>query len=212
MTTLVLTPDLGVPITPETPYLDLRERAQAACATAQTLELDTEPTNEDRENAEKLAKAYAADPENVSKQVTTKRASQLRPAVLVGTRQILDEWSQKVVEHALEIRYLVTNKLITETENPDPRVRIRALELLGKISDVGLFAEKHEVSVTHQTTDDLKMSLRQKLEKLRSRTVEAEEVEEKPVDVVVLDGEVVDLDEELGLKELKNGSDSDKSD
>jgi hypothetical protein len=204
MTTLVLTPDLGVPITPDIPYLDLRERAQAACAAAEALGLDVEIGNEDRESAEKLAKAYAADPENVSKQVTTKRASQLRPAVLVGTRQILDEWSQKVVEHALEIRYLVTNKLITETENPDPRVRIRALELLGKISDVGLFAEKHEVSVTHQTTDDLKATLREKLAKLRERTVEAEDVKENK-DVVVLDGETVDLDEELGLKEEGSG-------
>lgn len=204
MTTLVLTPDLGVPITPDVPYLDLRERAQAACAAAETLGLDTEPTNEDRENAEKLAKAYAADPENVSKQVTTKRASQLRPAVLVGTRQILDEWSQKVVEHALEIRYLVTNKLITETENPDPRVRIRALELLGKISDVGLFAEKHEVSITHQTTDDLKSALRDKLARLRERTVNAEEAQEKEPEALTLDGEVVDLDEELGLKGAKD--------
>ena len=203
MTTLVLTPDLGVPITPDIPYLDLRERAAAACEAAKTLELDPTPTHEDRENAEKLAKAYAADPENVSKQVTTKRASQLRPAVLVETRQILDEWSQKVVEHALEIRYLVTNKLVAETENPDPRVRIRALELLGKISDVGLFSEKHEVLVTHQNTDDLKASLREKLAKLRERTVEAVDAKEKE-GVVTLDGEAIDLDEELGLKDEPN--------
>lgn len=204
MTELVLTPDLGVPITPEMPYLDLRERAQAACAAAEVLGLDTTPTNEDKEVAQKLVNAYAADPENVSKQVTIKRASQLRPAVLVETRQILDEWAQKVVDHALEIRHLVTNKLITETENPDPRVRIRALELLGKISDVGLFTEKQEVTITHQTTDDLKIKLREKLSKLRERTIEAQEVGVKGTDAVVLDGETIDLDEELGLKEAKD--------
>ena len=37
---------------------------------------------------------------------------------------------------------MVTNKLVLESENPDPRIRMRALELLGKISDVGLFSEK----------------------------------------------------------------------
>jgi hypothetical protein len=82
----------------------------------------------------------------------------------------------------------VTNKLILETENPDPRVRIRALELLGKISDVGLFSEKSEVTVTHQSTDDLKAKLRRKLEKLVN-----------PVEELVLDGEIIDLDVELGI-------------
>jgi len=84
----------------------------------------------------------------------------------------------------------VTNKLIEETENPDPRIRIRALELLGKISDVGLFAEKSEVTVTHQTTDDLKDTLREKLSRLVNPEVE---------DAVVLDADAIDVDKELGL-------------
>jgi hypothetical protein len=62
------------------------------------------------------------------------------------------------------------------------------LELLGKISDVGLFAEKSEVTVTHQSTDDLKAKLRKKLEKLVN-----------PADEVTLDGEVIDVDAELGV-------------
>ena len=205
MTALVLTPDLGVPITPDMTYLDLRERAAAACAAAKTLGLNMEPTAEDREAAHKLVTAYAADPENTSKQVTTKRAASLRPAVLQETRHILDEWSQKIVENSIEIRHLVVNKLVKESENPDPRVRIRALELLGKISDVGLFTEKHEVTITHQTTDDLKSKLRAKLSKLRTLSADAEDVQEN----VVLEGEVIDLDEELGLKDE---SDSGKSD
>lgn len=205
MTTLVLSPDLGVPLSPDIPYLDLRERAAAACAAAEVLGLDTTPTPEDREAAQKLVSAYAADPENTSKQVTTKRAASLPPGVLKETRQILDEWAQKVVENSIEIRHLVVNKLVVESENPDPRVRIRALELLGKISDVGLFTEKHEVTVTHQTTDDLKAKLREKLSALRNRTVDAEVTDVTPT----LGGEEVNLDEELGLADE---SDNNKSD
>jgi hypothetical protein len=96
------------------------------------------------------------------------------------------------IESAGQIRHLVTNKLIEETENPDPRVRIRALELLGKFADVGLFADRTEVTVTHQTTDDIKDRLRQKLSKL-IRTVEDAEI-------IELDGEVLDVGQELGLK------------
>jgi len=64
------------------------------------------------------------------------------------------------------------------------------LELLGKISDVGLFAEKSEVTVTHQSTDDLRAKLRSKLEKL----VEPVEIE----DAVVIENQTLDLKEALG--------------
>jgi hypothetical protein len=95
-----------------------------------------------------------------------------------------------MVESSVQIRHLVTNKLIDETENPDPRVRIRALELLGKISDVGLFSEKTEVTITHQTTDDLKERLRGKL----MRLVNPENAE----DATIIEGDVIDVDSVLG--------------
>ena len=90
--------------------------------------------------------------------------------------------------------HTVTNKLILETENPDAKIRIRALELLGKISDVGLFSEKSEVTITHQSTDDLKAKLRKKLEKLA-------EPEDKIEDAVVIEGESFNVDDELGIKD-----------
>jgi hypothetical protein len=91
----------------------------------------------------------------------------------------------------VQLRHLVTNKLIIESENPDPRTRLRALELLGKISDVGLFAEKSEVTITHQTTDDIKERLRGKLAKLVNPELELE-------DAAVLDASTIDIDVELG--------------
>ena len=68
---------------------------------------------------------------------------------------------------------------------------MRALELLGKISDVALFAEKSEVTITHQSTDDLRDKLKTKLEKL----VVGEAIE---------DAVIIDVAEELGLDEPKN--------
>jgi hypothetical protein len=57
-----------------------------------------------------------------------------------------------------------------------------------------LFAEKSEITITHQSTDDLKSKLRRKLEKLVP-------VEEEAEDAVLLEGEVIDLGEELGLED-----------
>ena len=193
--TLSVEPDIGVPIPDKLPVLDLKDRLKAASNTALDLAehgLDITPNKEDQDIAAKLTVAYAEDPEKTSKKVTTNKASTLPPASIVLTNSILTEFGQSVVESATQIRHLVTNKLLIESEHVDPKQRIKALELLGKISDVGLFSEKSEVTITHQSTDDLRAKLRQKLEKLVNPVEEIE-------DAIVIDGEPLNVDEELGV-------------
>ena len=195
--TILATIDQGVPVSPEAKHLDLEKRTAAAANTALELEkhgLELTPNTEDKDIAAKLTVAYADNPEKTSKKVTARRASTLTPASLVLTNKILNEFGRSVAESAVQIRHLVTNKLLLETESSNPQSRIRALELLGKISDVGLFSEKSEVTITHQSTDDLKAKLRQKLEKLVNPTEEIE-------DVVIIDGEPIDVDAELGFED-----------
>ncbi len=189
---LVLTPDQGVPLTPQQGVIDLHERVRAVSCTVDILaghgyEVE-EASQEAQDIAAALATSYAASPETTSKQVTTQRAAALPPASLIETRRILDEFGSAVVRHSIEIRHLVTNKLLLESENPDPRVRIRALELLGKITDVGLFTERSEVTITHQSTEDLRKTLREKFNRILNKDVQ---------DVVVIDD--IDIDKELGI-------------
>ena len=196
--TLQLTPESGVPLNKHAPKLDLKDRAAACAMTVELLSqhgLEADPSDEDKDQAAALAVAYAQNPDNTSKKVTTQRAAQLTPAVIKETHKILDEFGRQVVESALTVRHLVTNKLILETENPDPRVRIKALELLGKMSDVGLFTDKSEVTITHQTTDDLKEKLRKKLQRLTQPVVPTVE------DAVIIDGDAIDVDAELGVSD-----------
>lgn len=197
--TIELMPELGIELTPDISYYDLRERAAAACNSVALLEshgLDTNPTVSDRNAAATLMTAYAEDPEKTSRLVNTERASTLSPASLIALRDYLDEYGRAVVTHAVEMRHLVTNRLLEESRNPDPRIRIRALELLGKHSDVGLFSERSEVTVTHQTTDELKEKLRAKLQKLIQR--EQNTIDITPAEVK-LGEDVINVDQELGL-------------
>ena len=193
--TIDITPELGVELTPEVDFLDLRERARVMCNSIALLEghgLDTESSAEDAEAAAALVSAYADNPEKTSKLVNAVRASTLTPASLINVRSYLDEYGQAVVTHAIEVRHLVTNRLLEESQNPDPRIRIRALELLGKHSDVGLFTDRSEVTVTHQSTEELRDRLRAKLQKLVKTVTPVE-------DAVIIGGETLDLDAELGL-------------
>ena len=198
---IVLKPEVGIPVSEGADSSDLKEKAEAACNTAQELAehgLDLEPTKEDKDVAAALSTSYAENPGKTSKKATNKNISKLTPASLVLTDAILQEFGHSVAENAAQIRYLVTNKLLIESENQDPRIRMRALELLGKISDVGLFAEKSEVTVTHQSTEDLRDKLRSKLEKI----IEVEDVvDAEYTQSVELDGEVLDVDAEFGPDE-----------
>ena len=193
--TLNVVPELNVPLEDEVKQIPLPERTSALVNTVAELEnhgLDTTPDEADKEVASVLATAYAQEPDKTSRKVTNKRAAKLTPPSVKMAGAIIDEFNHSVVESSKQLRNLVTNKLIIESENPDPRVRMRALELMGKISDVGLFTDKSEVTITHQTTDDLKEKLRGKLAKLVNPEPEVE-------DAVVVGAEDIDTDEEFGF-------------
>jgi hypothetical protein len=209
MQQLQVEPDLFIPFPEDNPTLaNFRERAEAACKTADLLELDVNPTEEDLLVAETVAYSVAQDEDQVNKKLTSKKASQLKPATYYQVNSILKEFSTKVVENATQIRLLVTNKLLLESENEDPKIRIRALELLGKITDVGLFTEKSEVTINHRSNQELMDSLRAKIHKLMAPT----EVED--VKTIKVNGETINLDAELGVvdekktEEVKDDGDS----
>jgi hypothetical protein len=181
--------DSGVPVPAKDDlagHRDLIRNAAAAANAARLLAehgLDIEPGDEDKQAAAAIVTAYANDPLGTSLTATPSRIGKMPPAAVMLTAQILKDFGHEVVEDALKVRHLVMNKLVQETANPDPRIRIRALELLGKITDVGLFTERSEVTVTHQTTEDLRAKLRDKLTRLKNVTpkddiLDAEEVDD----------------------------------
>lgn len=79
---------------------------------------------------------------------------------------LIGEFDREVVMDAASIRNYVTNSLIAISTNPRPQVRLRALEMLGKITDVALFSERREM---HITSDDGEMikALRERLKRLQ---------------------------------------------
>lgn len=194
-----LTVETGIPLpSPRQKGLDpesLVQKTAAAAATARLLAqngLEIAPRHEDEEIAGSILAAFAEDPEKASKEVTPKKLSTMRPAALIEADKILSTYGQQVVDNSILIRHLVTNKLIIESDHDDPKVRLKALEMLGKISDVGLFAEKSEITITHQTTEELRDTLRHKLNKL----LEKKERDITPVNTggAVLNPELPDID------------------
>jgi hypothetical protein len=104
-----------------------------------------------------------------------------RPAVK-RLDQVLAELDEEIVDVAVRLRAYTTNKLIEESDNPDPKVRIKALELLGKVKDVGLFTEKVEITHKSKSDEELEAEIRRRLEVYmgKAEVVDAEEVAALP--------------------------------
>lgn len=87
------------------------------------------------------------------------------PGTVVHLKAVLDEYDKVVIQSAAQLRIYVTNRLIADSANPDPKVRLKCYELLGKISDVGLFTDKTEITLKHRPTEELEQLLRERLMK-----------------------------------------------
>lgn len=172
---------LAVGDTPDT----FMSTLSAAAGTARLLEaagLDISFGDEDLDDAAATARQAARNPSALQTRQARQGLTRKTPAALLLTEKILRDYGHKIVEEAAQVRHMVVNKLIQETENPDARIRVKALELLGKVSDVGLFTEKQEITITHQTSDDLRERLRRKLEKMIDVTPTGVEDAEVPYD------------------------------
>jgi hypothetical protein len=186
---IIATPEIGIPLpfdtTPEE-IEDFREKAHALFETVQELVKQgatVEITDEDKAKSHQIAATGKLPP-----------VREITPGTIINLEAILSEWDQEVLDVNRRLRNYVTNKLITESVDPDPRQRMKALENLGRIGSVGLFSDKIEVNVTHRTVDDIERELAKTLEMYMGQ---AEEVEpEKPKSI----GDI-DIDEELGTGE-----------
>jgi hypothetical protein len=71
----------------------------------------------------------------------------------------------------LQARNFITNKLITLADSGDPKVELKALELLGKHSDIGLFTERSEITIHHTTSSSLESSIKERIKRLMNADV-----------------------------------------
>ncbi len=161
--------DSDIPLTTSDSKEGFLPTVEAAAGTARLLAeagLEMKLTDADLDDAAATARQAARNPAALQTRSAIKTITKKTPAALILTEKILNDYGHKIVQEAAQVRHMVVNKLIQETENPDARIRVKALELLGKVSDVGLFTEKQEITITHQTSDDLRARLRKKLEKM----------------------------------------------
>lgn len=123
----------------------------------------------EKKEAEEIFKNYTNPDANTALNAATNKALST-PATVQHLYAMLSDYDHQVVQEAVQLRRFVTNKLLEDTGLTDARHRLKALELLGKISDVGLFSEKTEITVNNLTAEDLEIQIKSKLFKILGKT------------------------------------------
>jgi hypothetical protein len=167
---------------PDVPPTD-KDKIAVAANTAALIEqlggsLDFSP--EDEHKAQELIKGA----QRVQKTVT-------KPGVALKLAAILTQYDHQVINDAQQVRTFITNRLIELCTCGDPKIEIKALELLGKHSDIGIFTERSEVTVHYKNSSDIEVSIAERVKRLlHSDTVDVEAI---PLD---------DLDAHLGTPNI----------
>jgi hypothetical protein len=96
---------------------------------------------------------------------------------------MLSEYQWQFIKQAEELRSMAVAKIVKETDHPDARIRLKALDMLGKVTEVALFTERVEVKKAEMSDEELEKRIREKLGKYMGKAdvvdVEANELDEE---------------------------------
>lgn len=99
---------------------------------------------------------------------------------------MLSAYDWEFVEQAKQMRGMAVAKIIEETNHPDARIRLKAIEMLGRVTEVALFTDRIEVKKTDMTDAEIDRKIKDKLNKFMNVTdidvVDAEPIVEDPTD------------------------------
>jgi hypothetical protein len=134
---------------------------------------------------------------NLFAQVDTKKKQNINPPALyqggvaLKLSALLSEYDHRIVLDAAQARTYITNRLVEISSCGEVKNELRALELLGKMSDIGAFTDKSEITITHRSANDLKQVIHEKISRLLQGNV--------------IDAPVKNISDELGLDDEPAG-------
>jgi hypothetical protein len=154
------------------------EEVDARFNTAQFLEeLGVEDPEDESGDAARAAFAslIAGTPLSQQKNALASLHTPMAVKQLVG---LLTAYDWNFVEQAAELRGYTLAGIMTETKHHDAKVRLKALELMGKVTEIALFTERIEVKQTGSSDEELEKQLREKLEKFMGTALQVPAVED----------------------------------
>jgi len=113
--------------------------------------------------------------------------------VALAASSFVREYGHNLAHDITEVRAALTNKLLEIADCGEIKYELKAIELLGKHSDIGLFTERSEININYNSPDALEKQIKERVKRLLNADI---------IDVTPLG---MDLDEELGVAQIEMG-------
>jgi hypothetical protein len=109
------------------------------------------------------------------------------PVAAIAARSFLHEYGQSLAMDVAQVRTALTNKLLEIANCGETKFELKALELLGKHSDISLFTQRSEININYNSPEALESAIKERVKRLLNADI---------IDVTPLG---MNLDEELGI-------------
>jgi len=127
------------------------------------VDTDTKVDELDTQHARKaFANIVSATPDEITH---SSLAEVKTPQAVRHLVTMLTAYDWEFVERAKELRGYTVAKILEECENPSANIRLKALALLGKVTEVGLFTDKIEVKKTELSDAEIDSKIKEKLKR-----------------------------------------------
>ena len=102
------------------------------------------------------------------------------PAAVQHLVGMLTAYDWAFVEQAKELRGYAVAQILEEVKHPDARIRLKALDMLGRVTEVALFTERVEVKKTEMSDTELENRIKDKLNRFMGVIDVVDITEEEP--------------------------------
>lgn len=82
------------------------------------------------------------------------------------------QYDHMIVRELADLKLYVVNKLLSETDNPDAKIRVAALKALGDVDGVDAFKTRTEVTHKIQPIEEVERELLETLNRVKSRAID----------------------------------------
>lgn len=106
---------------------------------------------------------------DVVKKRETKNLNQVSTAF--GAAAFLRQYGQQLAMDVNQVRAALTFKLMELANYGDPKIELKALELLGKHSDIGLFTNKSEITINYKDPTELENAIKERVKRLMNADI-----------------------------------------
>jgi hypothetical protein len=97
---------------------------------------------------------------------------------------MLTAYDWEFIEQAKQLRGYTVAKIVEETKNSNANIRLKALTLLGKVTEVGLFTEKIEIKKDELSDAELELRIKEKLNRFMG-VVDVVDIEQAPDNLII---------------------------